>query len=36
VTEELRKAVVAEVPKDFTNMNLVKLGAALSQALEAA
>jgi protein required for attachment to host cells len=36
MTEELRKAVVAEVPKDFTNMNLVKLGAALSQALEAA
>jgi len=36
MNEELRKAVVAEVPKDFTNMNLVKLGAALSQALEAA
>jgi protein required for attachment to host cells len=36
MSEELRKAVVAEVPKDFTNMNLVKLGAALSQALEAA
>lgn len=36
MNDELRKAVVAEVPKDFTNMNLVKLGAALSQALEAA
>src|SRR5438477_11443505 len=33
---ELRKAVVAEIPKDFTNMNLVKLGVALSHALEAA
>ncbi|MGE0006998.1 MAG: host attachment protein [Parvibaculaceae bacterium] len=36
MNDELRKAVVAEVPKDFTNMNLVKLGLALSQALEAA
>lgn len=36
MSNELRKTVVAEVPKDFTNMNLVKLGLALSQALEAA
>jgi protein required for attachment to host cells len=36
MSEELHKAVVAEVPKDFTNMNLVKLGTALSKALEAA
>jgi protein required for attachment to host cells len=36
MSDELRKAVAAEVPKDFTNMNLVKLGIALSQALEAA
>lgn len=36
MSDELRKAVVAELPKDFTNMNLVKLGIALSQALEAA
>jgi protein required for attachment to host cells len=36
MNEELRKAVVAEVPKDYTNMELPKLGLALSQALEAA
>jgi protein required for attachment to host cells len=36
MSDDLRKAVVAEIPKDFTNMNLVKLGLALSQALEAA
>jgi protein required for attachment to host cells len=36
MSNELRKAVVAELPKDFTNMNLVKLGSALSHALEAA
>jgi protein required for attachment to host cells len=36
MSDELRKTVIAEVPKDFTNMNLVKLGLALSQALEAA
>ncbi|TMJ35352.1 MAG: host attachment protein [Alphaproteobacteria bacterium] len=36
MSDELRKAVVAEIPKDFTNMNLVKLGVALSHALEAA
>jgi protein required for attachment to host cells len=36
MSDELRKTVIAEVPKDFTNMNLVKLGTALSQALEAA
>jgi protein required for attachment to host cells len=36
MSDELRKTVIAEVPKDFTKMNLVKLGTALSQALEAA
>ncbi len=36
MSDELRKAVIAEVPKDFTRMNLVKLGLALSQALEEA
>jgi protein required for attachment to host cells len=36
MSDEVRKSVVAEIPKDFTNMNLVKLGLALSQALEAA
>jgi protein required for attachment to host cells len=36
MSDDLRKVVVAEVPKDFTNMNLVKLGLALNQALEAA
>jgi protein required for attachment to host cells len=36
MSPELRKAISAEIPKDFTNMNLVKLGLALSQALEAA
>jgi protein required for attachment to host cells len=36
MSDELRKTVIAEVPKDFINMNLVKLGRALSQALEAA
>ena len=36
MSDDLRKVVVAEVPNDFTNMNLVKLGLALNQALEAA
>jgi protein required for attachment to host cells len=36
MSEELRKAVVAEVPKDFTKMDIPQLGRALSQALEAA
>jgi protein required for attachment to host cells len=36
MSDELSKTVIAEVPKDFTKMNLVKLGLALSQALEAA
>ena len=36
MSDELRKAVVAEVPKDFTKMDTQKLGLALSQALEAA
>lgn len=33
--DELRKTVVAEVPKDFTKLPLPQLGPALSQALEA-
>jgi protein required for attachment to host cells len=36
MSTELRKAVVAEVPKDFTKMDTRQLGLALSQALEAA
>ena len=36
MTDDLRQTVVAELPKDFTNMNLEKLGQALSRALEAA
>jgi protein required for attachment to host cells len=36
MNDELRKAVVAEVPKDFTKMPVPELGDALSQALEAA
>jgi protein required for attachment to host cells len=36
MSDELKKAVIAEIPKDFTRMNLVELGGAVSQALEAA
>ena len=36
MSDELKKAVIAEIPKDFTKMNLTQLGGALSQALEAA
>lgn len=36
MSDELKKAVIAEIPKDFTQMNLVQLGGAVSQALEAA
>ena len=33
---ELQKAVIAEVPKDFTKVNLPDLGPAIDKALEAA
>lgn len=36
MNDDLRKTVVAELPKDYTNMELAKLGRALSHALEAA
>lgn len=36
MSDELRKAVAAEVPKNFTGMDIATLGDALSQALETA
>ena len=36
MSAELRKTVIAEVPKNFTRMELPQLTTALSQALEAA
>jgi protein required for attachment to host cells len=33
---EVKKTVAAEIPKDFTKMDLPQLGSALSEALEAA
>ena len=36
MSNELRKAVIAEVPKNFTRMELPQLTSALSEALEAA
>lgn len=36
MSEDLRKVVAAEVPKNFTGMEIGRLGTALSDALEAA
>ncbi|WP_119389628.1 baeRF12 domain-containing protein [Taklimakanibacter lacteus] len=36
MSPELRKAIIAEVPKNFTGMELPQLATALSRALEAA
>lgn len=36
MSDEVRKAIVAEIPKDFTKMDIPQLARALSQALEAA